>query len=61
MATNFNNWGDDVPSSYHVHQMEKEDEYRRYRLEKEERRIDSYLRNNPGASYVEADYYTRNN
>lgn len=56
------NWsepGRDAPTRRDIEDMERDDDRRRREDSDDQRRIDSYLRNHPDASYAEADYYTR--
>lgn len=59
MATNYSPPGREYPSRKDVLEMERDDRRRDREYAQEQKRIDAYLRNNPSASYAEAEYKTR--
>lgn len=58
MATNWSQRSSDYPSREDVARMEADDRRRDTDYSASERRIQSYLRNHPSASWAEANYKT---
>ena len=59
MATNWNAPSREYPSREDVYEDERRDRERQRDQDSSDNRVNSYLKNHPNASYVEAKYKTR--